>query len=142
MAQDVLQYVLPSDFAKMREAQSQILAAVAKHHFDDESVHAIRLALEEGLINAIKHGNKLDPKKTVDVDCKVDDKKFWIRIHDQGAGFKRKDVPDPTLEENLEKPSGRGLLLMEAYMTSVKYTDGGRCLTMSKLNGATSDSAR
>jgi serine/threonine-protein kinase RsbW len=130
MTDSKFHFVIPSDYAHMREVQGQVMAAVAAHKFDDESCFAIKLALEEGLINAIKHGNKLDAAKTVTVDAKVGDKLVEIVIQDQGVGFDRTSVPDPTDDQNLEKSSGRGLLLIEAYMTDVEYFDRGRRIRM------------
>jgi serine/threonine-protein kinase RsbW len=119
-----------SDFPSMREVQGELISAVVAHHFDDDAVFAIKLALEEALINAIKHGNKLDASKTVIVDAIINDKKAEFVIQDQGEGFRRRDVPDPTHDNNREKSSGRGLLLIEAYMTDVAYSDQGRRLKM------------
>jgi serine/threonine-protein kinase RsbW len=107
---------------------------VKRHRYGDSSIHAIHLALEEGLINAVKHGNKHDAAKTVHVEAKVTDKTTEIVIEDQGAGFEREDVPDPCCKENLLKPSGRGILLMEAYMDKVTYSRGGRRVRMVKKN--------
>lgn len=127
-----LHFTIPSDYAAMREVQDAILGRVEAAGFDDESTFAIRLSLEEALINAIKHGNKLDPKKRVHVDAKVEGECCWVTIRDEGPGFTRKEIPDPTLEENLCKCSGRGLLLIEAYMHEIAYADGGRQLTMKR----------
>lgn len=106
------------------------MGAVEKHGFDEQALFAIKLALEEALINAIKHGNRQDAKKTVTVDAKVSDKRAEFIIHDQGQGFVRTEVPDPTEQDNREKSSGRGLLLIEAYMTEVSYSDQGRRIKM------------
>jgi serine/threonine-protein kinase RsbW len=130
MKDETFHFVFASDFAAMRDVQGQLVASLTAHGFDDEAMFAIKLALEEGLINAIKHGNRHDPKKHVTVDATITDKaaEFWI--HDEGSGFKRNQVPDPTHESNLEKSSGRGLLLIESYMTEVEYSDDGRRLHM------------
>ena len=125
-------FVIPSDFAEGRSVQKTILDAVEKCGFDSDSVFAIKLALEEALINAIKHGNKLDPSKRVHVDATVTEREANITIEDEGPGFNRATVPDPTAEENLTKCSGRGLLLMETYMTSVEYSNMGRKVHMVK----------
>ena len=130
MTDSTFHFVFSSDYARMRDVQGELVNAVVAHAFDDESVFAIKLALEEGLINAIKHGNKLDPEKTVTVDATVTDDRAEFSILDQGPGFERVEVPDPTDEANLEKSSGRGLLLIEAYMTEVKYYEQGRRLHM------------
>jgi serine/threonine-protein kinase RsbW len=123
-----------SELSAVRGVQDRILGELAQHHYDTHSNFAIRLALEEGLINAVKHGNKLDPKKQVHVEFKIDAKKFEVIIEDEGPGFERHGVPDPTLDENVEKCSGRGILLMEAYMDSVNWTNGGRRVHMIKKN--------
>jgi serine/threonine-protein kinase RsbW len=127
-------FTIHSDLAASREVHKTIMDRVEAQHYDEQSTFAIRLALEEGLMNAIKHGNKLDPKKTVHVEAKVTPKATEITIEDQGKGFARTEVPDPCAEENLLKCSGRGILLMEAYMDKVEYSQGGRRVRMVKKN--------
>src|SRR5438128_635610 len=56
-----------------------------------------------------------------------------FEITDEGPGFDPEDVPDPTAPENLERPCGRGLLLMRHYMTEVAYHDRGRAVRMAKV---------
>lgn len=112
------------------------MGEVVSREFGDNDIFALRLALEEAVINAIKHGNKLDPAKRVKIDATVSDDEVVVTIHDQGPGFRREAVPDPTLEENLEKNCGRGILLIEAYMTTAEWTDQGRRLHMSKRREA------
>ncbi len=124
-----------SDTAFVHDVQDRILAEVARHSFSPQSYFAIKLALEEGLVNAIKHGNRHDKSKNVHVEYKVTAKQLEVTIEDQGPGFHRNGVPDPTLEENIEKCSGRGILLMEAYMDSVRWSRGGRRVRMIKKNG-------
>jgi serine/threonine-protein kinase RsbW len=126
---------IPSDFAASHAVQKRILEAVEKVGFTPHSSFAIKLALEEAMINAIKHGNRQDPKKSVHIQAKVTPKLAEITIEDEGPGFDRASVPDPTLEENIEKCSGRGILLIESYMNSVKWTNHGRRLQMIKRNG-------
>lgn len=129
-----LVFTIPSDLAASRDVHKAIMDRVEAQHYDEQSTFAIRLALEEGLMNAIKHGNKLDPKKTVHVEAKVTPKDTEITIEDQGKGFARDEVPDPCAAENLLKCSGRGILLMEAYMDKVEYSNGGRRVRMVKKN--------
>ena len=131
-ASDIVRFSIPSDFAAGREVQKKILDKVARSGFNDQSAFAIKLALEEALINAIKHGNKLDPGKKVTIEAKVTNNMAEIVIEDQGPGFQRESVPDPTAEENLEKCSGRGILLIRTFMDVVRYNPAGNELTMTK----------
>jgi len=129
-----LRFTIPSDFLAGRDVQEQILNQVAENGFTSQNTFAVKLSVEEALINAIKHGNKLDPKKEVKIQANITPKKVEIIIEDEGPGFDRSCVPDPTLEENLQKCSGRGILLIEAYMNSVEWTKGGRRVRMIKTN--------
>jgi serine/threonine-protein kinase RsbW len=128
---------IKSDFIAGRDVQKRILDDVAACNYDAQSAFAIKLALEEALINAIKHGNKLDPAKQVHVEANVTPQQTEIIIEDEGPGFDRACVPDPTQQENLERCSGRGILLMEAYMSRVEWSRGGRRVRMIKTNGDT-----
>lgn len=130
----ILHFEFPSDFDAGCEVQQLVLDEIERHGFNTNSLFATRLALEEALVNAIKHGNKLDPKKKVVVDATVTRDRVEIEIEDQGPGFKRASVPDPTAEENLCKCSGRGILLIEAYMNSVRWSRGGRRVHLVRLN--------
>jgi len=125
---------IPSDFAASRELQRRIIDEVHRAGYTSQNIFAIKLALEEAMINAIKHGNRLDMKKHVHVQYKVTPEQVEIIIQDEGEGFRREDVPDPTLEENITKCSGRGILLIEAYMNTVEFSDGGRRVRMVKKN--------
>ena len=129
-----LRFEFPSNFDTGCDVQRQILAEVERHGFNPNSLFATRLALEEALVNAIKHGNKLDPRKRVIVEAKVTGERVEIEIEDEGPGFQRSSVPDPTAEENLCKCSGRGILLIEAYMNSVEWSQGGRRVRMIRYN--------
>src|SRR3954462_9407350 len=87
---------ISSDYGDAREVQRLIREEVEKAGFDSDSQFAIKLALEEALINAIKHGNKLDKSKRVQVEWRVTPQVAEIEIEDEGPGFDRSNVPDPT----------------------------------------------
>ncbi|OHB61436.1 MAG: hypothetical protein A2167_04325 [Planctomycetes bacterium RBG_13_46_10] len=107
-----------------------ILPKLKAHNFDEEDIFAVHLALEEALINAIKHGNKWDPDKEVKVDYSVSADKVEISMTDEGRGFNPETVPDPRLGENLYKNEGRGILLMQSYMDLVEYNKSGNRVHM------------
>lgn len=124
---------IPSDLAEARRVQEVIAGALHAAGYTETDTFAIKLALEEALVNAIKHGNQMDPDKRVTVVFHVTPQRFDIRITDEGPGFNPDDVPDPTAIENLERPCGRGLLLMRGFMTEVEYHGRGNVVIMAKV---------
>jgi serine/threonine-protein kinase RsbW len=123
-------YVLTSAREEIDRAEQAMLQAIESRQYDRSSLFAIRLALEEALTNAFKHGNKGDPSKTVRLHCDVESDVVTIDVIDEGSGFDPDAVPDPTESENLEIPSGRGLTLMRAYMTEVQILPPGNRVMM------------
>ena len=109
--------------------------------FDQEDIFSIHLALEEAFLNAVKHGNKMDPSKEVHIEYSITPAKFDISIKDDGPGFNPAVVPDPREGENLYKSSGRGLLLMQSYMDKVEYNKQGNCVHMIKFGRDTKSKA-
>lgn len=109
---------------------AQIIKLLPDHGYCKDDVFAVHLAMEEAFQNAVKHGNKMDPGKTVKVEYWVDSEKVEIKVTDEGPGFDPVTVPDPRSGPNLYKPDGRGLLLMKAYMDEVRYCGCGNCVYM------------
>lgn len=118
-----------AETCRIQEALEKLLKA---HHYTDHEMFSIKLAVEEALINAIKHGNQMDQRKNVHVTYLVLPDRFDIHISDEGTGFDPNEIPDPTLPENLERPCGRGLMLMKHYMCEVAYNDRGNSVRMRK----------
>jgi serine/threonine-protein kinase RsbW len=123
-------FVLTSAREEIERAEKSLLLAIEQKQYDRSSLFAIRLALEEALTNAFKHGNKGDPSKTVRLHCDIQVDAVTIDVIDEGSGFDPDAVPDPTESENLEIPSGRGLTLMRAYMTEVQILPPGNRVKM------------
>lgn len=126
------QLVIPSRPDEVVPVQEAILREVQAAGYPQHAVFAIRLALDEALANAVKHGNKLDPAKNVTVNYRVNPQRVWIEVCDQGPGFTPDDLPDPTDEQFLTRPHGRGVMLMRAYMTEVTFNKSGNCVRMIK----------
>jgi len=97
-----------------------------KNKIQEEHYGNILIALTEAANNAIYHGNKQDPEKTVKVDYLADKDRFFFRIEDEGPGFDYENVPDPTSPENLEKPNGRGVFLMRHLSDNLEFKEDGR----------------
>jgi len=124
----------PSSLDRTVQIGEVILNACRNHHFNEQDLFAIKLALEEALVNAVKHGNKLDPAKKIRVQYRITDQRADIAIEDQGTGFNPAELPDPTSEENICRCCGRGILLMRAYMSNVIFNPQGNKVTLTKLN--------
>lgn len=128
--------VIPSDTDEAHRLQALIADSLQAQRFSEREIFGIKLALEEALVNAIKHGNRLDRSKNVRVAYHIREDLFYIRITDEGKGFDPDEVPDPTDIENLERPCGRGLLLMRHYMTEVEFAPPGNvCIMWKRRNG-------
>jgi serine/threonine-protein kinase RsbW len=88
----------------------------------NDEVFWISLAIREGLINAVKHGNKFDENKYVELRVGLRGRTLRIEIMDEGKGFEVKDIPNPLDEENLLKPSGRGIFYIRSFMDHVAFS--------------------
>jgi serine/threonine-protein kinase RsbW len=100
--------------------------------FPDQDAFGVRLALEEALVNSVRHGHGNDPTKQVVVRYKVVQDYALVEVEDQGPGFDPLQVPDPTAPENLERLCGRGLFLMRAYASWIRHNERGNCVTLCK----------
>jgi serine/threonine-protein kinase RsbW len=125
--------VIPSDAAEARRVQDEIEESLRANHYSPHEIFGIKLALEEALVNATKHGNQMDRSKTVQVAYRITPERFDVLVADQGSGFDPAEVPDPTAVENLERPSGRGVMLMKHYMNEVGYNESGNSVYMTKF---------
>ena len=123
---------IPSNTTEGLAVQEQIISVMESHEYSMRDVFAMRLALEEAITNAIRHGNKSDESKKVSVDAVVSDEKLTVVVQDQGEGFDPEDVPDPTDDDFIDRPCGRGLMLMRAYLDLIEYSDGGRRITLER----------
>ena len=118
--------VFPSDLREAVAPKQRILEELHRCQFSDDDVFGIKLALEEAITNAIKHGNVDDPSKKITIKFAVTEQKVVIIVRDEGAGFLPESVPDCTESERLPIPNGRGIMLIRAYMDEVCYRDRGR----------------
>ncbi|MEX0844473.1 MAG: ATP-binding protein [Balneolaceae bacterium] len=122
--------VLKSTYEEVEKVEVILTKLQKELNFSDELYARMMLAVSEAATNGILHGNKLDASKTIEISAYLKDDKLEFVTKDQGEGFKRENLPDPTAEENLLKPSGRGVFLMEEYADEVKFSDGGTKLTL------------
>ncbi|MCC6491668.1 MAG: ATP-binding protein [Pirellulales bacterium] len=132
-AERTLRASLPSNLTDYHAFIQTTLDHLAQLGWGKCELFGIHMALEESISNAIRHGNKEDPAKRVQVECRLSPSRFWISVCDEGAGFQPESVPDCCAADRLEVIGGRGLALMQAYMTRLQYNDRGNCLVMEKV---------
>jgi serine/threonine-protein kinase RsbW len=114
----------PQNIGKVEAFLQEISRSVS---LDEIQMHKLMVSLTEAVNNAIVHGNKSIPEKSVRVMCTVEKGGLAIRVRDQGGGFQPETVESPLKEENLLRESGRGIFLMRTLMDKVEFgkTDEG-----------------
>jgi serine/threonine-protein kinase RsbW len=132
-ARGTIRTTIASDLTEASRILEEIIRFLAAHEYERRDLFAIRLALDEALVNAVKHGSKMDGNKQVHIAYRVTDDRFKITIQDEGAGFNPDAVADPRWCDNLERLCGRGLLLMRHYMSEVMFHPPGNKVTLTKL---------
>jgi serine/threonine-protein kinase RsbW len=124
--------VIQSSGDLARKLCREIVGQIDPNDFSQDECFGIQLAIEEAIINAVEHGNRLDPLKTVTVEYSIAPDMFEISITDEGCGFTPDAVPDPREDENIHNVNGRGIVLMRACMDRVEYNEKGNCVRMVK----------
>jgi serine/threonine-protein kinase RsbW len=122
--------------AEINRVIEPVTAAMAEEGYTHKDIFGMNLALEEALVNAIKHGHRGDPSLVVLVHYRVTAEETLAVVEDQGPGFDPENVADPLAPENRERPSGRGLLLMRHYLTGVRYNERGNAVTLHRQRSA------
>ncbi|MEO2004015.1 MAG: ATP-binding protein [Candidatus Poribacteria bacterium] len=127
-----LTIVMPSDIEYVPVLEAAVTRVARDLNFDDETVELMGVALVEGAMNAIKHGNKYDLTKRVHLTVTIDAAQLTIKIRDEGAGCVPSEGANPFEGDNLFRDSGRGILMMNAYMDEVSHNSDGTELTIRK----------
>jgi serine/threonine-protein kinase RsbW len=89
--------------------------------FDADTAHWIGMSVRESVTNAIQHGNKLDLGKKVDICFEIAPDRLSVTVRDQGHGFQADAIPNPLDQDNLLKPSGRGIFYIRTFMDEVEF---------------------
>jgi len=119
------QTTIPSNLRAARNIEEKIIREAGKLGYTDECAFSVRLAFEEAIVNAHKHGNGSDSSKKIFVSYDVNPQRILIRVRDEGNGFNPSMVPDPTSPDRIALPHGRGIMLMRAYLDGLSYNQQG-----------------
>ena len=107
---------LESTLESVDQAEEVVLRVAREMGFDEDEQHHIGISLRECMVNAVVHGNKYNSRKKVHLSVSRQGERLEIRVGDEGEGFVLEEVPDPLAEENLLRQSGRGVMMIQAFM--------------------------
>lgn len=124
---------LPTDLQKVNSFVERVSQNILSAVGNEQVAFDVKLALEEALTNAMRHGNALSSSLKVDVSIELYPGKIIMDIRDEGKGFDFQNLPDPTDKMNVDKPSGRGVFLMRRLMDKVEFYGGGSGVKLTKF---------
>jgi serine/threonine-protein kinase RsbW len=108
--------LLDSTLDSVDVAEEAVLKEAEELGFEEDDLHKIGMSVRECMVNAVVHGNRYNARKKVHVMIQRTSDRLAVVIQDEGDGFDMADLPDPLANENLLRHSGRGLLLIQAFM--------------------------
>jgi serine/threonine-protein kinase RsbW len=125
---------IESEVNNLRIVEKVIDEVTNELGISQDSYGKIMVSTMEGVNNAILHGNHSEPEKLVDIEIAFKSNVLKVKITDQGNGFRPEEVPDPTIPQNVELLSGRGIFLMSHLADKIKYSKKGNVVTMTFKN--------
>lgn len=96
---------------------------------DEDPTETFKLILSEAVTNAIVHGNKENPEKSVHIKVGVTSSSISAEVKDEGEGFEPGKKKDPLKEEHLMDTGGRGIFLIEQFADEMEFKENGTLLT-------------
>jgi len=116
--------LLDSTLDSVEVAEKAVLQDAEAIGFGEDELHQLGMAVRESMVNAVVHGNRYNARKKVHVSITKATDRLTIVIADEGEGFDPESIPDPLAHENLLRQSGRGLLLMRAFVDEFQVRRG------------------
>lgn len=131
---DHVTLTLPSELGSIEVVEQTAEKFALRAGFDESTACSIAMVSREAAVNAVIHGNRYDPQKSVNAKFALHEGKLAVTIADQGPGLDPDTIPDPLAPENLLRSSGRGVFLMRAIMDEVHFRqlDPGTEVTLIK----------
>ena len=111
-----LEQVLDSNLESVDHAEQTVLREAEVLGFDEDDLHRIGISVRECMVNAVVHGNRYNARKKVHLKVNRAPDRLTVWVADEGEGFDPATLPDPLAGENLLRQSGRGVLMMQAFM--------------------------
>lgn len=117
--------VIKSDVSELRKVEEFLINIFNEYNLEYKYFNKTYLCISEAVINAIKHGNKNDLNKQVSIIAECNNEEIDIQIEDEGEGFDINNVNNPTLKENINKESGRGIFIIKNLSDKIEYNEKG-----------------
>jgi serine/threonine-protein kinase RsbW len=111
-----LEQVLESKLESVDHAEQTVLREAEVLGFDEDDLHRIGISVRECMVNAVVHGNRYNARKKVHLKVSRAPDRLTVWVADEGEGFDPATLPDPLAGDNLLRQSGRGVLMMQAFM--------------------------
>jgi serine/threonine-protein kinase RsbW len=111
-----LEQVLESNLESVDQAEQTVLREAEVLGFEEDDLHRIGISVRECMVNAVVHGNRYNARKKVHLKVNRAPGRLTVWVADEGDGFDPATLPDPLAGENLLRQSGRGVLMMQAFM--------------------------
>ena len=127
-----LAFEIPSEVKYIESVLDYLNERMIKLGIVDSEESLVLMALDEAIVNAIKHGNRGDARRAVHIVAELSAREACFTVSDEGPGFARENVPNPTDPSRLLEPSGRGLFLINHIMDEVCYNQCGNEIRMIK----------
>lgn len=123
---NLFKLTLSSDPKNINQLEPFLARIRADRSLSDNQYHDILLCLTEAVTNGIRHGNDSDPSKKVSIEGEINESQIQFKISDEGCGFDPRAIPDPTSEEHICEPCGRGVHIMKNLADYLDFTEKGR----------------
>jgi serine/threonine-protein kinase RsbW len=118
--EQLVSHTLDSTLETVDHAEEEATRIATDLGFGEDEVLQISMAVREGAVNAVLHGNAYAADKRVTLAFERSGEDLVITIRDQGKGIDLSSIPNPLAPENLLKTSGRGIFLMRSFMDVVE----------------------
>lgn len=120
-----MEFVISNQLDEIYDLETKILNEIGGRDFDENSLFAIRLALDEALINAYRHGNREGDDRRIKVRLEFPGEQVAIEVEDEGDGFDWRVLPDPRSGEQIDRTHGRGIFLIRQFMETTEFNEKG-----------------
>ncbi|MBI5281924.1 MAG: ATP-binding protein [Candidatus Solibacter usitatus] len=118
---------LESNLENVDSSEDRVVRLAGEIGFSEDDCYQLGYAVREALVNAIVHGNRYSANKRVHFKLSRTTGSIHVLIEDEGNGFLPAEQADPLAQENLLSQSGRGIMIIRAFVDEfvIEKTEGG-----------------